>query len=303
MKRSCGSTSAGASSRTTAARRARRDLAALERRDARQVLRRAVVKPHLVAGAQRPRAGQHRDPRVEAAPGQPCELGRRQPVARARRRRGRGRAGSRRRGCPACDHLGLVVVHLHAAHAPRARRRARRVSASPASDLAATTSVPGDDRADALEREDAVHGQAGRAGAAARLGALARRARARPAARPGRARPARSRSPPSQPAIRRAVEELAHVRRRQLEPARSSTRSALVSATTPRGTPSSSMMARCSRGLRHDAVVGGDDEQDEVDAGGARPPWCARSARGRARRRRRAARRTAARAGRSRARW
>ena len=49
----------------------------------------------------------------------------------------------------------------------------------------------------------------------------------------------------------------------------SSTRSALVSATTPSRTPSSSMMARCSHRLGHHAVVGGDDQQEEVDAGRA----------------------------------
>ena len=47
----------------------------------------------------------------------------------------------------------------------------------------------------------------------------------------------------------------------------SSTRSALVSATTPSVDPEQLDDREVLHGLRHDAVVGGDDEQEEVDAG------------------------------------
>ena len=49
-----------------------------------------------------------------------------------------------------------------------------------------------------------------------------------------------------------------------------SARSALVTATTPPRTPSARRTRTCSTRLRHDAVVGGDDEQEQVDAGRAR---------------------------------
>ena len=170
--------------------RARRDLAALERRHAGQVLRRAVVQAHLVARAQRPGGRQHGDPGVEAAPGQPGELGRRQPVAlvdvvavEAAEVHADAAAG--------VDHLGLVVVHLDAAHAGAgaAGLDGHRVSRA---DLAGPQRA-GHHGADALEREHAVHGQAGRAAAAARLGAARGALQRGQQIRPGRARPARSR--------------------------------------------------------------------------------------------------------------
>ena len=56
-------------------------------------------------------------------------------------------------------------------------------------------------------------------------------------------------------------------------------------------------------GLGHDPVVSGDHQQEDVDAGGARRPCCARSARARGRRRRSWWCRKAVRARRSPARW
>ena len=242
--------------------RPRRDLAALQRRDTRQVLRRAVVQPHLVARAQRPGAGKHRDPGVEAPSRESGELGRRQPVAPAdvvTVEAAQVHAGA----AAGVHHLGLVVVHLDAAHAGAGAAGLDGQHVSRA-DLARPQGA-GDHRADALEREDAVHGQAGRAAAAARLGA------ARGALERGQQVVQAAPVPGAHgddlaAVVGRGLEELAHVRFRQLQ-------QFLVHDVRlgQRHDPVAHAQqlddGQVLHRLRHDAVVGGDDQQEEVDAG------------------------------------
>ena len=159
MKRSCGSAAQSAASRTTAAPPSARQLAPGERRDARQELVGAVVQAHLVAGPQRSHARQLRDPGVETAAGVPGQGRRHQPGAaphvvavEAAKVDAGAAAGTR--------HVGLVIVHLHAAHggSRAARLDHHRVSGA----KLALPHGPRDHRADALEGEHAVDGQAQR---------------------------------------------------------------------------------------------------------------------------------------------
>ena len=245
-------------------RRARRDLPPHQRRHAREVLRRAVMEPHLVPRAQRPGAGQDRHPGVEAAPGQAGDLGRRHPAAPGDVVAVQP-AEVHAHAAPRLHHLGLVVVHLHAAH--RGARAAGHDDQAVAGLDLARPQRAGDHRADALEREHAVHGQARRACVAARLravrGTLERgqqvlQAAAVPCAH-GHQLAAGE---------RRALEEPGHVLLGQLEQ--------LLVHQVGLGQRHHAVAhaqqlddGQVLAGLRHHAVVGGDDQQEEVHPGGA----------------------------------
>ena len=197
-------------------------------------------------------------------PDEPGELGRRQPVAAAMSSRSRPR-----RFTPTRLPARTTSVSWSCTCTLRTPARAppgATTIASPAR-ISPRPQRAGHDRADALEREDAVHGQAGRAGVAARLGVLGgplqrgqQLVQAAPVPRAHRDHLAGGE--------RRALEELAHVRLRQLEQ--------LVVHEVGLGQRDDAAAhaeqlddREVLDGLRHHAVVGGDDEQEEVDAGGS----------------------------------
>ena len=266
MNRSCGSTSASASSRTTAAAAVP---GAISRPSSGATRARYCAVPWWSRTWSPDRSGRapgstetqasKRRPDAPASSGATSQSPR--PMSsRSRPRRFTPDAAA------GVHHLGLVVVHLHAAHGG-ARAAGLDGHGVPGADLARPERA-GHDRADALEREDPVHGQAGRAGAAARLGP------------PGRALERGQQLVQAAPVPgahgdhlaageRRRRQELAHVRLGQLE-------QLLVhqvglgerhdAVAHPEQLDDREVLHR----LRHHAVVGGDDEEEEVDAGGSR---------------------------------
>ena len=124
----------------------------------------------------------------------------------------------------------------------------------------------GDDRADAGEREGAIHRHAeeiaGPRGDLARGVGRDRRAGARRC--PSRSGP--TRRPAGSNAHRRSGQALARAPPRPARAHSGSTRSALVTTGMPRGYAELLEDGEMLLGLRHDALVGRDDQQREVDA-------------------------------------
>ena len=146
--------------------RAGGDLAALQRSHAREVVRRAVMQTHLVAGAQGPAAGHDLHPGVEAPADAAGRLRRDQPAAALHGIAVEAAQVDAHAAAGAHD-LGLVIVHLHAAH-DRSRAPGLHHQRVAGADLAAPQRAR-DHRADALEREHAVDRQARGTSTPARL--------------------------------------------------------------------------------------------------------------------------------------
>ena len=166
---------------------------------------------------------------------------------------------------PALHDLGLVIVHLHAAHggAGAAGLHHHRVAGA---DLAAPQRAR-DHRADALEREHPVDRQAGGAAAPARRDVLGGALQS--GEQLGRAAPvAGAHGDDLAAGVGRLREELAHVLLRHLQ-------QLLVHEVGLGQRHHAALHAEqlddrhVLHGLRHHAVVGGDHQQEEVDAGGA----------------------------------
>ena len=245
--------------------RARGDLASLERRHPGEVLRRAVVEPHLVAGAQRPGAGQDRDPRVEAAPGH-ARRARAPPASRrARCRRGRDREGSRPRGCPRAPPRSRGRAPGRCARR-RARRRARRPSRPRRGSLpdhrVPVTTVP-------MPLSGKTRSTGRRAGPARRPASADPAARSSAASRSSRPRPSRAltvttslaaNGVPSRNSRTSSSGQLEQLLVDQVRLGQRDDAPAHAEQLDDR---------QVLDGLRHDAVVGGDDEEEQVDAGRA----------------------------------
>ena len=158
----------------------------------------------------------------------------------------------------------VLPVHLHASARGLEMARAPRTTRSPGR-MPPAPERAGDDGAEALHREDAVDRQARRARrpGARQLGQTPRRARRSSASRPA---PVLAETGDDRRARRTASRRGTSRTSSAHESSQSgSTRSLLVSATTPRVTPSSRDDVEVLAGLRHHALVGGDDEQHDVD--------------------------------------
>ena len=179
-----------------------------------------------------------------------CRCARRRP---GRRRRGRRRPPRRRRG-RASGAIARVRRHAAAAGSRGRRRRSSRPTACRSRRCRCRAARTRGRRAGACRPE--VRRDARRARRTPQRGDAARRARCRCGA---------DTSTISAPASRVAASASAASSRARSAPS-SSTRSRLVSATTPCATPSRSRIGEVLARLRHDAFVGGDEQQGDVDA-------------------------------------
>ena len=210
------------------------------------------------AAARRRCAGSARAPR-----GASTQSPRADPSA-SRARPGSARSARRRGALGAGRFCACMAAH-------RARRAAAgdSTSVSPTCTLPANT-VPVTTVPLPAQREAAVdrqRGTAARRRAPANAARPRRSAASRSAATPCAAwrRDTGSTAAPASPVPASSAATSA----RALAAAPASTRSTLVSATTPRAMPSRSRMCRCSSVCGIDAVVGGDDQQREIDAADA----------------------------------
>ena len=257
---------------------------------------RARAEPALLAGRDRrvieqgDRGADVRGARDGGAPGDQCATGfasdgqnaqhRVDPIGRRMQQRARARQ-SPRAIAPWKSVAGEIEgAALAGAAASRpagsgrgSRARAPRSRWADQDHWSPTATAPekhraGDDDADAGQGEDRSMARRKRPPAAARAEGVGgheqmlREARRCPS--PVAARRRRSRAPPSAVPARRAISlvDLGETIGRRRGRSWSAT-------TSPRSTPSRSRIARCSRVCGIDAVVGGDDQQGEIDAGGA----------------------------------